>query len=60
MDTGTEKHVLDQLSGWLRGRTMIVVTHRNSILRLVDRVLVVEGGAVVTDTTPDRLQAASR
>jgi ATP-binding cassette subfamily C protein LapB len=60
MDTGTEKHVLDQLQGWVKGRTMIIVTHRNSILRLVDRVLVIDGGAIITDTTPDRLQAAAR
>jgi len=60
MDTGTEKHVLDQLQGWVKGHTMIIVTHRNSILRLVDRVLVIDGGAIITDTTPDRLQAAAR
>ena len=31
------------------------VTHRNSILQIVDRVLVMEKGRVVTDTTPQQL-----
>ncbi len=59
MDTATEKAVLDRLKFWLKSRTLLVVTHRNSLLRLADRVLVMDQGAIVTDTTPDRLQAQS-
>lgn len=57
MDQATEAVVIDQLKSWSVGKTMIVITHRNSLLQLADRVLVVDGGQVVTDTTPERLRA---
>ena len=59
MDTTTEKAVLDRLKFWLKHRSLMVVTHRNSLLRLTDRVLVMDKGAVVADTTPERLQASA-
>ena len=34
-----------------------MVTHRNSLLRLADRVLVMDAGQVLTDTTPEKLLA---
>lgn len=60
MDTTTERAVLDRLNGWLQHRSLMVVTHRNSLLRLADRVLVFDKGAVVADTTPESLQGASQ
>ena len=33
----------------LEGRTLIVITHRTSLLDLVDRVIVIDGGKVVAD-----------
>lgn len=60
MDTTTERAVLDRLNMWLQHRSLIVVTHRNSLLRLADRVLVFEKGAVVADTTPESLQAPAQ
>lgn len=60
MDTTTEKAVLERLKFWLKHRSLIVVTHRNSLLRLADRVLVMEQGSVVADTTPERLQATAK
>jgi ATP-binding cassette, subfamily C, bacterial LapB len=59
MDTGTEKAVISRLKNWARNRTMIMVTHRNSILELAERVLVIEGGSILMDTTPERLKAQS-
>ena len=59
MDSGTEKVVISRLKNWSNKRTMIMVTHRNSILELAERVLVIDGGAVVMDTTPERLKAQS-
>lgn len=60
MDTTTEKAVLDSLKFWLKKRSLIVVTHRNSLLRLADRVLVMDHGAIAADTTPERLQASAK
>ena len=59
MDTGTEKAVISRLKDWANKRTMIMVTHRNTILELAERVLVIEGGSILMDTTPERLKAQS-
>ena len=34
---------------------MLVVTHRNPILSIVDRVFVMENGQVIADQTPEQL-----
>ena len=34
---------------------MLIVTHRNPILAMVDRVLVLENGKIITDQTPEQL-----
>jgi ATP-binding cassette subfamily C protein LapB len=59
MDTATENAVLDRLKFWLKNRTLLVVTHRNSLLKLADRVLVFDQGDISADTTPERLQRAN-
>ena len=56
MDTATEQSVLERLSTWLTKRTLVAVTHRNTVLSLCDRVLVMDRGAVIADTTPERLK----
>jgi ATP-binding cassette subfamily C protein LapB len=56
MDTATEQSVLERLSTWLNKRTLVAVTHRNTVLSLCDRVLVMDRGAVIADTTPERLK----
>ncbi|MEE4331567.1 MAG: type I secretion system permease/ATPase, partial [Wenzhouxiangella sp.] len=59
MDSTTEKLVIDRLKAWLTPeRTLVVVTHRNSLLSLVDRVIVLDRGAVAADTTPEMLQTS--
>lgn len=60
MDTATEKAVIGRLKSWAGNRTLIMVTHRNSLLELADRVLVMDQGTVVADTTPEKLRAQAR
>lgn len=60
MDTATEKAVLERIRSWAGHRTMIMITHRNTLLELADRVLVVDQGTVLADTTPDKLRAQGR
>lgn len=60
MDSATEKAVLDRLKIWLANRTLIAITHRNTILGLVDRVLVMDQGKVLTDTTPDKIRSGAK
>ncbi len=60
MDTATEKAVIGRLKDWVGSRTLVMVTHRNTLLELADRVLVMDQGAVVADTTPEKLRAQAR
>jgi ATP-binding cassette subfamily C protein LapB len=60
MDTATEKTVIGRLKIWSQARTLLMVTHRNTLLELADRVLVMDQGAVVADTTPEKLKAQAR
>jgi ATP-binding cassette subfamily C protein LapB len=55
MDQGSEKKVVAALQEACVGKTMLVVTHRNPILTMVDRVFVLENGAIVADQTPQQL-----
>ena len=49
MDAMTERAVITRLKDHLGGRTLIVVTHRPSLLELVDRVIVMGQGRIVQD-----------
>ncbi|WP_439139623.1 type I secretion system permease/ATPase [Roseicyclus sp.] len=60
MDTATEKAVIDRLKAWAVDKTMVMVTHRNTLLELADRVLIVDQGVIVTDTTPEKIKAQTR
>jgi ATP-binding cassette subfamily C protein LapB len=55
MDQGTEKKVVTALKSSCEEKTMLIVTHRNPILSMVDRVFVLENGQIVADQTPDQL-----
>ncbi|MEN8841480.1 MAG: type I secretion system permease/ATPase [Octadecabacter sp.] len=57
MDTATEKAVLERMKAWAGKRSMVMVTHRNTLLELADRVLVIDQGEVLADTTPENLKA---
>lgn len=60
MDAASEKFVLARLIEWAGHRTIVAITHRNSILEMVERVLVIEQGSVLADTTPEQLKAQAR
>ncbi len=47
MDIASEEQFKARLAKVLTGRTLIVVTHRESMLTLVDKLLVMDGGRVV-------------
>ncbi len=49
MDNSTETGFKSKLSEILPGKTLLLVTHRNSMLSLVDRLIVIDGGKVVAD-----------
>jgi ATP-binding cassette, subfamily C, bacterial LapB len=49
MDIQSEAALIARLKATLDARTLIVITHRTSLLDLVDRVIVLDGGKVVAD-----------
>ena len=49
MDNATEAELLANLKAEIADRTFILVTHRASLLRLVNRIIVIEHGTVVAD-----------
>ncbi len=49
MDTRSEENILAQLPGFLENRTLILITHRASLLKMVDRLIVIDKGRVVAD-----------
>ena len=49
MDRQTEKSFISKLKNIVQDKTLIVVTHKTSLLELVDRVIIVENGKIVVD-----------
>ena len=49
MDHSTEAAVQKQLVEFIKGRSWLVVTHRNSLLEMVDRIIVIDNGKLVAD-----------
>lgn len=49
LDHSTEHDVVNRLSDFTKGKTVIIVTHRNTLLSLVDRIIVLDNGKVVAD-----------
>nr|WP_272491263.1 ATP-binding cassette domain-containing protein [Roseovarius autotrophicus] len=60
MDVQNERAVIARLRDEARDRTLIVVTHRTSLLDLVDRVIVIEDGRVGADGDKSILARAAR
>ena len=58
MDFTTEAHVTQRLAEFAQGKTVLLVTHRTSLLQFVNRVIVVDNGRVVADGPRDRIMEA--
>ncbi|HAH14105.1 MAG TPA: type I secretion system permease/ATPase, partial [Pantoea agglomerans] len=55
MDEQLEEHVIRQLQGWISGRTLVLVTHRPALLKMVDRIVVMDNGRIVADGPRDEI-----
>ena len=51
LDETAEKKFIQRMSDWLENRTLVVATHRMSMLNLVDRIIVLENGQILLDDT---------
>jgi ATP-binding cassette, subfamily C, bacterial LapB len=58
MDNGAENRLKQRLAQILAGKTLVLVTHRASVLSLVDRLIVLDGGKVVADGVKDEVLKA--
>ena len=58
MDFSTEAQVTRKVTEFAQGKTVVLVTHRTSMLALVDRVVVIDQGRVVADGPRDRILEA--
>ena len=58
MDHSTEAVVKQQLTAYAKSKTLMVVTHRTSLLEMVDRIIVMDGGKIVADGPRDNVVAA--
>ncbi len=53
MDDGTESYVRTKLADAIADKTFILVTHKGSMLALVDRLIVMDDGRIVADGPKD-------
>ncbi|MDH5911278.1 type I secretion system permease/ATPase [Vibrio splendidus] len=49
MDNRSEMHIKHQLNQLLPSETLILITHKTSMLDIVDRVIVMERGSIIAD-----------
>ena len=49
MDNTSEDILRNRLQSWSQGKTLLLITHRSSMLSLVDRLIVLDYGHVVAD-----------
>ena len=55
VDTDTEQRLMANLRAEFEGRTLILITHRPSLLALVDRVVVMAQGRIAMDGTTESI-----
>jgi ATP-binding cassette, subfamily B, bacterial len=60
LDAETEERLMQALHDLMRGRTTIIISHRLSTIRMVDRILVLDNGRMVESGTHQELLAAGR
>ena len=58
LDASNEKLIVENLSGFFKDRTVIVVAHRLSTVRNADKIVVLDKGIVAETGTHDQLVAA--
>ena len=58
MDHNTEQAFIEHFKGFIKGRTLVLATHKPAMLDLVDRLIVLEAGKVVADGPRDSVLKA--
>ncbi|NWO04274.1 MAG: type I secretion system permease/ATPase [Alteromonadaceae bacterium] len=55
MDSMMEQHLRERLGEYCRQRTLVLITHRTSLLVLVDRLIVLDQGKLIADGPRDQI-----
>lgn len=58
MDEQLEEQVIRQMKSWLEGRMLVLVTHRPTLLKLVERLIVIDNGRVIADGLKEQILKA--
>ena len=58
MDNGSEQQLLQDLKEILADKTLILITHRGTLLSLVDRVIVFDSGRIIADGPKEKVLQA--
>lgn len=60
MDNASEEALKARLNTWVQGKTVLLITHRTSMLSLVDRLIVLDNGQIMADGPKDSVIDALR
>jgi len=58
MDDLSEELFKNNLAKTIQGKTVLIITHRPSVLSLVDRLIVVDGGKIIADGNKNEVISA--
>ncbi|HZV54572.1 MAG TPA: type I secretion system permease/ATPase, partial [Rhodocyclaceae bacterium] len=58
MDFSSEAQFKEKLRQFAEHKTLVIVTHRTSLIDLADRIIVVDGGRIVADGPRDQVVEA--
>lgn len=60
MDHSSEEDIKKRLMQYVQGKTVLLVSHRTSLLDLVERIIVMDGGCIVADGPKEQVIQALR
>ncbi len=60
MDHSSEEEIKKRLREFMPGKTVVLISHRTSLLDLVDRIIVMDAGRIVADGPKDQVIQALR
>ncbi len=55
LDSHSEALIQDALDTLMKGKTVVVVAHRLSTIRKMDRIIVLKDGSIIEEGTHDKL-----
>jgi ATP-binding cassette subfamily C protein LapB len=60
MDHSSEEEFKRNIADYSQGKTLLVITHRTSLLELVNRIIVIDAGKIVADGAKEQVVEALR